>query len=157
MKSTVKKTDKGAGKPGRQPDLLADETGAVFLEFLIVLFPFMFILFGTIQIGLIATASFYTNYANFMALRTAAVRWELKENNIESSSNFNLRCKLAAMAAIQPIEHFWYKNPFDAGAQLDVANRVRVTIEAVNDNFTGPSGTNQANRPKFIKGHTEYD
>ncbi len=106
----------------------SDEEGAVFLEFLIVLYAWMFVLFGVIQVGLIVIASFYVNYANFMALRTAAVHYELYEATWESKSKFDNTCRDAAVAALAPIERFYWKNPYSGFMSwINAQNRTTFT------------------------------
>jgi hypothetical protein len=83
---------------------LEDEQGAVMLEFLIVLFAWMFLLFGVIQIGLIAIASYYVNYANFMALRTASVHYEYVDYGWINYRQFRNICEHQAAISLTPME-----------------------------------------------------
>jgi hypothetical protein len=136
-------------------DFVRDETGAVFLEFLIVLFSFLFILFGVIQVALIAMASFFTHYANFMALRTAAVQYELFEDDFISESDFENKCRDTAAAALGPMEAYVYHHDFDILAKFWLRQRVNFEYEA--DAGAHPGGGGPAPKPVVIKGHLEYD
>jgi hypothetical protein len=127
---------------------LADESGAVFLEFLIVLFAFMFILFGVIQVALISMASLFANYANFMALRTASVQYELFEDNFISQAALDLRCRATAAAALGPMEAYLYRHPTDITANADLQTRLTFTTRTRDPQVNG--------RPAVIQGRLQY-
>jgi hypothetical protein len=143
--------------------LLREEDGAMFLEFLIVLFPFMFILFGVIQVGLIVMASFYTNYANFMALRTASVWYEMKEDGFISQNELIQKCEETAGAALGPIEPYIYRhyyqpiNRFTAAGITGEAFVQKLLLRLLRVKFNLTEGTKVGGKPVTIKGVLDYE
>lgn len=135
---------------------IEDEEGAVFLEFLIVLYAWMCILFGVIQCGLIAIGSFYVNYANFMALRTASVLYEFNEVGWISNSSFNRTCREVGLKALAPLERRYWTAPISAGGVqegLDALMFRTRFVSRVNNSL----GTTSDNKPLYIQGRFEYD
>jgi hypothetical protein len=135
-----------------KPGFWGDERGAVFVEFIIVLYAFVFILLGVVQTGLMVCGSFYTNYANFMALRTAAVWLEHKEDGIISQDELNGtggKCRLAALRALKPMERYLFKNPTNTGARDRALGRINFILTEGGEAFDGES--------KFIDGRLEYE
>ncbi len=112
--------------PDSQKGFVQDETGAVFLEFIIVLFAWMFILFGVLQIGLIAIGAYYVNYANFMALRTAAVQYEYVEYGWINNREFRNLCEAQAAKSLAPLEpKLWKTQAMLPELDRDLRRRLR--------------------------------
>jgi hypothetical protein len=126
-----------------------DERGTAFLEFILIIYAFLFILMGVVQTGLMVSASFYTNYAAFMAMRTAAVQYEVMEDNFISQNDFETRCKYGALTALGPIERFWWQNELRIDKAQEILSRIRFVYEESSDRFDG--------RANQLKGRLEYD
>ena len=130
--------------------LWRNEEGVVFLEFILVLYAFLFVLLGVVQIALMSMASFYTNYGNFMALRTAAVWYEPYQNDFISKSDFESKCKEGALMAMAPIERYYYKTE-GFSARSKALNRIKFIYEE------DTSITDSDGRAGMMKGRLEYD
>ncbi len=103
--------------------LSGDERGTALIEFILVMYPFLFLLMGVVQMAMLAMGALYVNYANFMALRTASVWYEPKEYGYIGDTEYDLRCKTAAMMALGPLERYaWVQN--DAASQAEVLTRL---------------------------------
>ena len=128
----------------------ADERGAAFVEFIIALYAFLFVLLGVVQVGLMVCSSLYVNYGNYMALRTAAAVWqEPKEDGLISQSEFNDKCLGAALHALGPVERYHWKHPFDGSAKSNAQSRLHFTCNPTSDQFDG--------KAKGLTGKLEYD
>ena len=113
------------------------------LEFVIVLFAWMFILFSVIQVGLIAIGAYYVNYANFMALRTAAVQYEYVSYDWINERQFKDLCESQAMKSLAPLEpRTWRTQNMPPDANRDFRQRVRF---------------HNQRRGAFMRGALEYD
>lgn len=139
---------------GRSPwqDLARGEEGAAFLEFLIVLYAWMALLFGVIQFGLIAISAFYVNYANFMALRTAAVQYEYYEAGWMSESAFRTQCERAAAKALAPQERFYWKKTASFSGYQTAFNQIMARTRF---DYT-TSGSLPDGKPAYIHGRLTY-
>ena len=126
------------------------EEGAALIEFVIVLYPFFFLLLGTIQTALLVTASFYTGYANFMALRTASVHYESMENGLISESDFRRKCEEAALSALGPMEPYWWTNEKDSSSKTHALERINFIYKEDDEKLV------YENKPAFLNGRLEY-
>jgi hypothetical protein len=96
-------------------DFCRDERGAVFLEFLIVLYAWMLLLFGVIQVGLIAIAAYYLNYGHFMAMRTASATVQWIDHGFVSESQWKRMAADQAAQSMGPLHrYFWVNNDFSS-------------------------------------------
>lgn len=130
--------------------LWRNEEGVAFLEFILVLYAFLFLLLGVVQVAMMALASFYTNYGNFMALRTAAVWYEPYQNEFISKGDFEDKCKEGALMAMAPIERYYYKTN-SGSAKSNALNRITFIYEE------DTSMTDSDGRAAMMKGRLEYD
>lgn len=126
-----------------------DDAGAAMLEFILVLYAFLFVLLGVVQVGLMVTASYYTNYANFMAMRAASVYYEAMEDGFISRSDFEQRCEKAALYALGPMERYWWTSG-DNDAESRALDRLEFKYEEGSDKL-------QDGRAASLKGRLEYD
>jgi len=133
--------------------LWRDERGAAFLEFLIVLYAWMLLLFGIIQCGLLAIAAFYVNYANFMALRTASVHYEYYEAGWMSASALRDKCEKAALKALAPLERYYWKKSASlfGSSTSEILNRIRFDY-TTSGNLPSPDNS----KPVYIHGRLTY-
>ena len=81
-----------------------DEQGQAMTEFTIILPVLLFLVFGILQLMLISNASYMLNLANYYALRTGVVHYELYQYDFESSpSDLEAKMKEAAVKELLPI------------------------------------------------------
>jgi len=132
-------------------DFCRDERGAVFLEFLIVLYAWMLLLFGVIQVGLIAIAAYYLNYGHFMAMRTASATVQWIDHGFVSESQWKRMAADQAAKSMGPLHrHFWVNNNTSSLQTEKNYTQFEATRERSGDVVTKISGQTTYQYPLIV-------
>jgi hypothetical protein len=152
MNKAVAQKTSHSTKHNRLIMLARDEQGAVMLEFIIVLYVFLFLLLGILQFGLLGIASYYVNYSNYMACRTAAVHLDQMENGVITKQLFNGKILEQAALSLGPLEPQLWKDPTNTTKLHDVKKRIQFYWRNGGTAISQPDGTVQ----KGLRGRLEY-
>ncbi|MFC1601585.1 TadE/TadG family type IV pilus assembly protein [Candidatus Sumerlaeota bacterium] len=123
-----------------------DEEGQAMTEFAIILPALLFLVFGILQLMLITNASYMLSLANFYALRTGVVHYELYQYRLETG-NLENKMKEAAVETLLPILPRLFRDPVNYGltVMLEVRGLSGIIINTrpnVGSSIATSDGTN---------------
>ncbi|MBN1516575.1 hypothetical protein JXA32_08395 [Candidatus Sumerlaeota bacterium] len=143
-------------------DFGKNQSGQALTEFCIILPLLLFLIFGNIQVMLIANAQSFMNLANFYALRTGIVHYERYQYSLqESSDENNLQSKMrqGALDALAPVlPRYWYDS-FDLSAMamaIWARTTIHFNIETIPDVSSSISANDRTNWLQCRVKHFDY-